>query len=249
MSAMKLRILPATLLTMLFLASFARAEPSTREILEKSDRARGKVSGLVWTVKMTDSQGGETREEVLEVKARSTDALATHLEPPRIKGQKLLIAGRNMWFIKPGVSRAVPISPRQKLMGKAANGDIASTNYAGDYDAVPAGEETLGKEPCYVLDLTAKTKNLTYDRIKYWVSKSSGLGLKADFYTVSGKKFKTARFEYGNAVTIDGAKIPFVSRMTIEDEIKPGESTVLEYSKVEVKPLPDSTFDLNLLAR
>lgn len=245
---MKNKMVPAALI-LLACASAAFAGPSTAEILEKSDRARGKVPGLVWTVKLTDNQAGEAREEVLEVKARGTDALATHQLPPRIKGQKLLIVGRNMWFIKPGVSKAVPISPRQKLMGKAANGDIASTNYAGDYDASFAGEETLGKDPCYVLDLTAKTKNLTYDRIKYWVSKTSGLGMRADFYTVSGKKFKTALFEYANSVTINGAKIPFVSRMTIEDEIKPGESTVLEYSQVEVKTLPDSTFDLNLLLR
>ena len=103
---------------------------------------------------------------------------------------------RNMWFAKPGLSKAVPISPRQKLLGGAANGDIASTNYAGDYKIVQTSEDTFNNEPCYLLDLSAVDKKATYDRIKYWISKERLVGVKAEFYTVSGKLFKTATFEY-----------------------------------------------------
>ena len=244
---MKIKALLALLLLLAPLA--VHAAPTPREILEISDRARGKVPGLVWTVKMTDKNAEGEKAQTLEVKARNADALASFLDPPRVKGQKLLIVGRNMWFIKPGVSKAVPISPRQRLMGQAANGDIASTNYAADYEGTLSGEEACGNDSCYVLDLKAAAQNLTYDRIVYWVSKTKGYGVRADFYTVSGKKFKSALFEYGNTITLEGKKIPFVSRMTIEDALRPAEKTVLEYSGITVRTLPDSAFDLNLLLK
>ena len=222
---------------------------SAPQVLEKADRARGNVPGLIWTVRMTSMEGSDQREEMVEVKARNEDVLATFVAPPRVKGQMLLMAGRNMWFIKPGVSKPVPISPRQKLMGQAANGDIASTNYSGDYEGIFKEEEAMDGEPCYVLDLTARSKNVTYDRIVYWVSKKRLVGVKSNFHTVSGKKFKSATFQYGNTLTYRGEQIPFVSKMVIQDAIRPQEITTLEYSNIVVGTIPDETFNLNLLMR
>ena len=46
----------------------------------------------------------------------------------------MLFNDRTIWFIKPGLRKPVSISARQRLVGDAANGDIATTNYARDYD-------------------------------------------------------------------------------------------------------------------
>jgi hypothetical protein len=73
--------------------------------------------------------------------------------------------------------------------------------------------------------------------------------LKAQFFTVSGKLLKSATFEYGNTVVHSGKSIPFVSKMTISDAVKPDDRTVLEYSNVKVGELSPATFDLNLLSR
>ncbi len=232
----------------LLVAASSWAALSPREILARADRARGRVPGLVWTVRMVSSDASERREETLEVKARNEDVLATYLAPPRAKGQKLLMVGRNMWFYKPGLSKSVPISPRQKLMGQAANGDIASTNYSGDYEASLTGEESVDGEPCYRLTLTSRTQNVTYDRLVYWVSKARLVGVKAEFYTVSGKMFKWATFEYRHSIAHGGDKIPFVSRMVIHDAIRPQATTTLEYSEIAVTTLPASTFNRDLLA-
>ena len=40
-----------------------------------------------------------------------------------------------------------------------------------------------------------------------------------------------------------------MSKMVIRDAIRPAEVTTLEYSHIVVRPLPDSTFNLNLLVR
>jgi Outer membrane lipoprotein-sorting protein len=225
------------------------AEMTPKEILEKSDEARGSVKGIEWEIKLESIENGRKQSRTLKIKARDFNSLAEFISPPKVKGRKLLMIDRNMWFIKPGLRKPVPISPRQKLMGSASNGDIASTNYTGDYDATLVSEDTVKGELCYLLDLTAINKKVTYDRIKYWVSKKRLVGVKAEFFTVSGKIFKSATFEYGNSIPIEGKPKPFVSKMIITDAVIKENVTTMTYSKIRLKKIPDSTFNLNLLVR
>jgi hypothetical protein len=219
------------------------------EILKKSDEARGNTEGTEWEIAITSIESGREQQRTIKVSARSFKSLAEFLAPANVKGQKMLMIDRNMWFAKPGLSKAVPISPRQKLLGGAANGDIASTNYAGDYKITQASEDTVGKEPCYLFDLAAVDKKATYDRIKYWISKERLAGVKAEFYTVSGKMFKTAVFEYNNSITIDGEKRPFISKMIITNAIMKEDVTTMSFHKVVFRKIPDSLFNLNLLVK
>lgn len=222
---------------------------SPAEILSKADRARGNVEGIEWTIDMESVERGRTQDRTITVSARGYNSLAEFIAPPKVKGQKLLMLDRNMWFVKPGLSKPVPISPRQKLLGGAANGDIASTNYAGDYEPASMSEDVVNGEECYLLDLRSTNKKATYDRIMYWVSKSRLVGVQADFYTVSGKRFKSATFEYKNKIMVDDKPHPFVSKMVITDAVMQNNVTTMIYGEVTLKRIPDSTFNLNLLIR
>jgi len=225
------------------------AELAPREVLKKSDRARGNLSGIEWMIKIDAREDGRKQKRKLHLKSRDVNSLAEFTAPAKVKGRKLLMRDRNMWFIKPGLKKPVPISPRQKLMGGASNGDIASTNYAGDYEIAKAAEEEINGEPCYLFDLKATDKKVTYDRIRYWISKKRLVGVKAAFYTVSGKMFKTATFEYGNQIQVDGNVYPFVSKMEITDALIKQNVTTLYYSHVKPKTISDAAFNLNLLVR
>jgi hypothetical protein len=242
------------LLSLFIACSMGIALPLTHamtpeEILKKSDEARGNADGIEWEIAMNSVESGREQERTIRVSARNFNSLAEFLAPANVKGQKMLMIDRNMWFAKPGLSKPVPISPRQKLLGGAANGDIASTNYAGDYKITHASEYKVNKESCYLLDLNAVDKKATYDRIKYWISKERIVGVKAEFYTVSGKMFKTASFEYDNSITIDGEKRPFISRMVITSAIMKEDITTMNFRKVSFKKIPDSMFNLNLLVK
>jgi len=61
--------------------------------------------------------------------------------------------------------------------------------------------------------------------------------------------FKRARFEYDNRIDYQGKSIPFVSKMTIMDEIDRSQKTTLEYSDIQVSALPDQVFNLQFLMR
>jgi hypothetical protein len=226
------------------------SEGSTpQEILSSADRARGNVEGIEWVITLESIEGNRKQSNTIRVNARENNSLAEFISPPKVKGRKMLMIDRNMWFVKPGLRKPVPISPRQKLMGGAAYGDIASTNYAGDYEPLSMVEDTVNGELCYLLDLKAVNKKVTYDRIKYWVSRERLVGVKSDFFTVSGKRFKSAVFEYDNEIKINNSHRPFISKMTITDALIESNITTMKYDEVIVKPIPDSTFNLNLLLR
>ncbi|MFH0783033.1 MAG: outer membrane lipoprotein-sorting protein [Pseudomonadota bacterium] len=218
------------------------------EIIAQTDKARGNLQGIVWIADIESQEDGKIQHRSLIIKNRGENSVAEFTAPAKVQGNKLVMLDRNMWFTKPGLSKPVPISPRQKLIGGAANGDIASTNYAADYDAVLVSEDQVEGIPCYVFDLSAKSKKTTYDRIRYWVSKERLLAEKAEFFTLSGKLFKTATFRYDNTFGNDkGGQQPFISRMTIFDEVTKGNVTIMNYHDIKLETLPDAVFNLNLL--
>lgn len=240
-----LELLAFCALSLVMLVSPVWAEPDAQAILKASDQARGGgLPGIEWEIRLISREGDRSDEpQRLLVRAIDDSSLAETLEPVRFKGSKLLQVARNMWLTRPGLAKPVPISPRQRMSGQAANGDIAATNYAGDYDARLDGNESLAGEACHVLDLSAKHKRATYDRIRYWVSVRRGVGLKAEFYSVSGKLLKTARFDYGNTIEFEGKRMPFVSRMVIRDALVDAETT-MEFGTVKVKRIAAAEFDL-----
>lgn len=235
------------------LATPGNNAPSSVDILAATDRVRGGgVPGVQWDLKIVtsdpDADSGGT-ERKLQVRAAADNSVAETTYPPRAAGARLLQLGRNMWYGRPDLQRAISISSRQKMVGPAANGDIASTNYSKDYDATLLREEDVDGETAYVLNLVGKSKYCTYDRIVYWVSKERMVPLKAEFYTVSGKVLKSATFETGNSIVVDGKKQAFVSRMVIQDAINSESVSVLEYSNIRVKPFGPDVFSVASLTR
>lgn len=218
----------------------AAADPDPQALLAATDRVRGgDLSGVQWMLTMiAEDPDLGSDERRMRVRASGDRSVAETSYPARAAGGRLLQQGRNMWYGRPGLSKAVSISNRQKMMGAAANGDIASTNYKDDYDAVLLREDRIGDQAAWVLALTARSRFVTYDRIEYWVSQRRLVPLRAAFLTVSGRLFKTADFECDNVLVVEGRRQPFVSRMTIRDAIKVEERSVLTYSDVQLVRVP-----------
>jgi len=223
----------------------AIAAPDAQSIVKHADRARGGgLPGIAWEIRLTSRDGDKVAEEQrLQVRAVDDASVAEVLEPLRSKGTKLLQVEHNMWLTRPGLSKPIPISPRQRMSGQASNGDVAATNYAADYDARLVSQESVEGELCYVLDLSARYKRSTYDKIRYWVSVAREVGVKAEFYSLSGKLLKTAIFKYDNTIQFNGNNIPFVSSMVIKDALIDAETT-MNFGTVKVKRIPASEFDL-----
>ncbi|MBC7660059.1 MAG: outer membrane lipoprotein-sorting protein [Chitinophagaceae bacterium] len=248
---MKSQVLQFVLGLTLALSSFhAIAAEDPKNLLEESDRARGaSKKGVSWTVKLDSVDNGDKSSTTYKVRSHDNNAHVEVTEPARSKGEVLLFNDRTIWFFKPSLKKPVAISARQKLSGQAANGDIASTNYARDYTGKIVGEEKVGGEDCYVLDLKSVGENTTYDAIKYWISKKKKLGVKAEFLSLQGKPLKTAEFKYGNSITLDGKKFDFITEMHLIDAQNKKNTSTMTYTNPKVEVAPASLFNVNNLLR
>jgi len=218
------------------------ATPSTVDaeaLLKRSDLFRNGWPSYVLRVKITNFESGKADEEALyDVSQKGTDKTYVEFMSPRDKGRHLLMLGDDMWVYLPDTSRPVRITPLERLSGDASNGDVARTNYSVDYTPVYVRTEKVGAENCYVLDLTAKRKGSTYQRILYWVRTEDARPVRAEFYLTSGKHIKSATFD--DYLTVAGK--PQLHRLTLYDEIRHNSHSVLEYSGIAPRELPDKLF-------
>ena len=106
------------------------------------------------------------------------------------------------------------------------------------YTGVYLRDEKVGAGECHVLELTAKRKGATYQRILYWLRIQDARPVRAEFYLTSGKHIKSATFD--EFMTI-GGRVQ-LRRLTLYDEIRHNSHSVLEYSNIAPRELPDKLF-------
>ncbi|MGB0743348.1 MAG: outer membrane lipoprotein-sorting protein [Opitutales bacterium] len=221
---------------------------SPKEILATADAARGNLGGVTWTVEISEGEDGKD-VRVIEVKARGFDMLATTLSPAKQKNHKLLQVQNNMWFRTPNNSKPLPIAKQAKLNGQAANGDIASTNYAENYEVLEMAEEDLNGTPCFRFELSATSKNVTYAYVSYWVSKEKLVGIYAEYFTPNKrKKLKVAEMKYDNLIEIEGKESPFISEMLIRDTLSK-DFTRMRFSDPKLGDISPREISLQALRR
>lgn len=199
---------------------------------------------LITVTNYTAGEAGDVREYKVMSRGNENTIVLTE-SPASERGQALLMRGRDLWIFMPTVSQPVRLSLSQRLTGQVANGDLARANFAGDYSAELAGRENLDGEDAWVLDLTAAGRGVTYAKVRYWVAVADDRPIKAEFYAVSGRLLKTSRYEAFQDLA--GRMRP--TRLVIEDALKEGDYSVLEYNTMTVKDLPERMFTQQYLRR
>lgn len=213
--------------------------PNAGELLRRSDTYRNGWSSFTLQVKITNFEKEKPDEERLyNISQKGTEKTYVDFLSPREKGSHLLMLGDDMWIFLPDTSRPIRITPLERLAGNASNGDVARTNYAADYTPVYLRTEMLGTVNCYLLELTAKRKGSTYQRILYWLRTEDARPVRAEFYLVSGKRIKSASFD--EYISVEGRMQ--LHRMTLYDEIHHSSHSVLEYRNFVPRELPDKLF-------
>src|SRR5207302_1358393 len=111
------------------------------------------------------------------------------------------------------------------------------TNYSADYVVDSIAEDEEDGKPANLLDLKAKDTDLSYSRVKLWVSRDD-VPLRADYYVSSGKLLKRVFFrELG---TLSGSRM--VTKVEILDVVHPDRRTVMSYSNLQSRQLPEKMF-------
>jgi outer membrane lipoprotein-sorting protein len=222
-------------------------EAFAREILEKADRIRFPEEGFQVDVAIANSNAGQmTDKRQYRVLSKGNENSIVMLTEPAVdRGQIILMKGRDLWVFLPNVSQPVRLSLAQRLTGQVANGDIARANFTGDYTPKLVRTEKIDGEDHYLLELTAVDRTVAYHRVMYWVKQQSFFPYKAEFYSLSDRLLKTCRYE--NFQQMAGRSRP--TRLVMEDALRKGEESVLEYSGMVMKDLPDKIFTRDYLKR
>lgn len=225
----------------------AADEADPKDSVETADRIRFPRDGFQVDVSISSSAPSHDAEirkyRILSKGNENTVVITT--EPASDKGQILLMKARDLWVFLPEISQPVRLSLSQRLTGEVANGDLARANFSGDYNPKLVKTETVDGETYNVLELNAVDRGVTYHRVMYWVRRSDSRPLKAEFYSLSDRLLKTCYFQ--DFKKMAGEMRP--TRLVMDDALKQGERSVLEYSNMKLRDLPDKMFTKDYLKK
>lgn len=166
------------------------------------------------------------------------------LYPPRDAGTKMLKLGDELWMYTPETDRTIKISGhmlRQSVMGS----DLSYEDMMEDqklvdlYEAGVSGEDSVLGRDCWVLELTARSADVSYHSRKIWVDKERYVPLRENRYAKSGKLLKTTEVE--SVSRREGRWI--ADHVTFKDALKAGSGTEFKLDSIRLNvPIPDYIF-------
>lgn len=234
----------------------ALAASEAQDLLAASDEVRNPARPFGVTVTLLEFRAGkQTDSNTLNVYTKAVPGgafrtLIRIVAPARDADKLLLKNGNDLWFYDPASQASVRLSPQQRLLGQAANGDVVTVNLAREYVAEWLGEEDMvdGEKlmrRAVKLGLSAAIPDVTYHRAEVWLDKSNARPIRARFYAESGRLLKTAFYRKFQPAL--GRERPM--EVVIIDGLDSGWVTVLRYSDWVYRDIPDLWFQRDYLPR
>lgn len=208
-------------------------------LLEKIDAVRHDSESFYMRIVITDyDENGVTDRAEFDSYFKGYDKSVLITRSGKNNKMKILMKDNDMWACLPGSRRSIRITPQQRLMGQASNGDVAKTAFSREYRVEHA--EQKGNET--VLQLKAIKPSATYQKIVLTIASDSYLMKRAEFFLLSGKMFKKA--EYGYDLS---GESPRLASVKIIDMVKQGRWTTLSYGIAHNRPIADRIFNATYL--
>lgn len=235
----------------------AHAASTAQAILAASDAVRNPDKPFSLTVALVEYKNGrQTDGNTLSVYSKADTnsgqfrSLIRFVAPARDANKLMLKNGNDLWFFDPSSKASIRLSPQQRLLGQASNGDVVTVNLAKDYKADLAGEESVQDgerqtRKCYKLALVGVAPDVTYNKIEMWIDMANNRPVKARFYAESGQLLKTAYYRRYQANL--GVERP--TEAVIIDGLDPNWVTVMRYSDYAYRDIPEAWLQRDYLPR
>ena len=243
-------ILAAALLIPSWAEAQASDTPDFVQLLRKADSLvtflDSDFSAVYTFVQDIPGQGTTTKQAMVFRRDRENTYLIVIVQPEEDKGKGYLKSGNNLWYYDPVSRRFTFTSAKDRFQNmNARNSDFTRSNLAGDYKVVGSQRARLGIYDCWLLDLVATSDDITFPKMKIWIS-DDNLVRKTEDYSYSGQHLRTVAFPQYQQ--IGGRYIP--SKVVIFDELRGAvingkfvkESTTYYISRPSLQRLENATF-------
>ena len=243
---------------LLAIASFSFAStPDAQAILAASDAVRNPSRPFAVTVTLLEYRTSkQTDSSTLQIYSKADPAsgqyrsLIRFVAPQRDANKLMLKNGNDLWFYDPASQASIRLSPQQRVLGQASNGDVVTVNLAKDYKAEWQGEEDVADgervmRRSHKLNLSASAPDVSYHRVEIWVDTTSSRPIKARFFAESGHLLKTAFYRKFQPQL--GRDRP--TEVVIIDGLDPSWVTVMRYSDYAWRDVPDAWLQRDYLPR
>jgi outer membrane lipoprotein-sorting protein len=191
-------------------------------------------------------QGTSSKQAMVFRRDKDNTYLMVVVKPQEDKGKGYLKSGDSLWFYDPVSRRFTFTSAKDRFQNmNARNSDFTRSNLAGDYKVTGYARQKLGKFDCWLFDLQAMSDDITFPKMKIWIS-DDGLVRKTEDYSYSGQHVRTVAFPQYQQV--GNRFIPQV--VVIVDELRGAmlggvfvkERTTYTIARPSLERLPDATF-------
>lgn len=172
-------------------------------------------------------------------------------KPDANKGQGYLKQNNTLWFYDPESGRFNSTSSKERFQNSnARNSDFTRSTLAQDYDIVTGKRVKLGKYNCWLLELKANNDEVTYPKMKIWISEDF-LVRKTEDYSLSGQLLRTTIIPFYQNVgqKMFPKKMLYIDHLVgakIDGKFQP-EKTQITIEKTSLEDLPDSVFSKSFL--
>jgi len=144
----------------------------------------------------SDAAGQAIQERQYRILSKGVEqTVVSTLEPAADRGHTMLLKGRDLWVFMPSISQPIRLPLAQRPDGPGSVRRPRQGELHGRLQRVAAAHGIRDGNEHYVLELTAVDGSVAYHRVVYWVEKGTYRPHKAEFYTLSGRRLKTCRYE------------------------------------------------------
>jgi outer membrane lipoprotein-sorting protein len=190
---------------------------------------------------------GARGERTLEAKTWAegdNKACTEYISPAREAGTKMLKLEDQLWIFSPSTDRTIQISGhmlRQSVMGSDLSYEdmMEDSKLTEKYDAAVTGTEKYQDVNCWIVEMNAKTSDVSYQLRKVWVDQQRYMPLKEELYAKSGSLLK--RTELSDINKIGSRWFPY--KIVFKDMLRKGDGTEFIIESIEFdQAIPEYVF-------
>jgi outer membrane lipoprotein-sorting protein len=241
-----MKMLMKTFLTIVLMALVVNAysQPEADEIINRVDKNMSSANRIFESAMTIKGKRGIRTIESKSYTVGDKKSFTEYLSPAREQGTKMLKLENQLWIYSPSTDRIIQISGhmlRQSVMGS----DLSYEDMMDDrkltdiYSAKVVGNDDIDGRKTWVLELIAKTEDVSYAKRKLWIDTERYVPLKEELYARSGQLLK--RSTLSNVIRIDGRWFP--TTIIYKDMLKQGDGTEFKITGIKFnQEIPEYIF-------